>query len=125
MGVLPSLVNFLSPLASRVLSTCMHVIFIINYMVKFADKMYRDRALGASSLVVIALAHGLALFAAVAASMNISGGHVNPAVTFGALVGGRITFLRALFYWVAQLLGAVFASLILKLATDGMVCKRN
>ncbi|KAH7850713.1 hypothetical protein Vadar_001913 [Vaccinium darrowii] len=84
------------------------------------DKMYRDRALGASSLLVIALAHGLALFAAVAASMNISGGHVNPAVTFGALVGGRITLLRALFYWVAQLLGAVFASLILKLATDGM-----
>ncbi|KAG8378587.1 hypothetical protein BUALT_Bualt07G0001100 [Buddleja alternifolia] len=84
------------------------------------DKMYRDTALGASSLVVIALAHALSLFAAVASSMNVSGGHVNPAVTFGALVGGRVSVLRAVYYWVAQLLGAVVASALLRLATDGM-----
>jgi len=84
------------------------------------DKMYRDTALGASGLVVIALAHALSLFAAVASSMNVSGGHVNPAVTFGALVGGRVSVLRAAYYWVAQLLGAVVASALLRLATDGM-----
>ncbi|KAE8681528.1 Aquaporin TIP3-2 [Hibiscus syriacus] len=48
---------------------------------------------------MVALAHGLALFAAVASSMNVSGGHVNPAVTFGALLGGRISVIRALYYW--------------------------
>ena len=79
--------------------------------------------LGAASLVLIALAHGFSLFAAVAASLNVSGGHVNPAVTFGALVGGRISVLRAIYYWVAQLLGAVVASALLRLTTDGMVCK--
>ncbi|KAL0417370.1 UNVERIFIED_CONTAM: putative aquaporin TIP3-2 [Sesamum latifolium] len=84
------------------------------------DKMYRDTALGASRLVVIALAHALSLFAAVASSMNVSGGHINPAVTFGALVGGRVSLLRAVYYWIAQLLGAVVASLLLRLATHGM-----
>ncbi|KAL7160718.1 hypothetical protein ACSBR2_041392 [Camellia fascicularis] len=89
------------------------------------DKMYREEQRAAilpaaAGLVVIALAHGLGLFAAIASSMNVSGGHVNPAVTFGALVGGRISLLRAVFYWVAQLAGAVIASLLLRLATGGM-----
>ncbi|CAH9083105.1 unnamed protein product [Cuscuta europaea] len=75
---------------------------------------------GASGLTVLALAQALALFAAVAASINVSGGHVNPAVTLGALVCGRVSFLRALYYLVAQLLGAVVASLVLRIATDGL-----
>lgn len=79
-----------------------------------------DVPLGASSLVLIALAHAFGLFSAVAASLNVSGGHVNPAVTFGALVGGRISFIRAFLYVIAQLLGAVLATLLLKLSTDGM-----
>ncbi|XP_051123326.1 aquaporin TIP3-1-like [Andrographis paniculata] len=83
------------------------------------DKIYKDTGVGASGQVVIALAHALSLFAAVASSMNVSGGHVNPAVTFGALVGGRVSLLRAVFYWIAQLLGAVVASLLLRLATNG------
>lgn len=83
--------------------------------------MYRDNGLGSSGLLVIALAHALALFAAVASSLNVSGGHVNPAVTFGALVGGRLSFVRAIYYWLAQLLGAVVASLLLRPATQGMV----
>ncbi|MGS7457744.1 aquaporin, partial [Mycobacterium tuberculosis] len=76
------------------------------------DKMYKESTLGASSLMFIALAHALALFAAIAASLNVSGGHVNPAVTFGALVGGRISLIRAIYYWIAQLLGAVVACLL-------------
>lgn len=84
--------------------------------------MYKDTDLSASGLTLIALAHAFSLFAAVASSMNVSGGHLNPAVTFGALVGGRVSMLRAIFYWVAQLFGAVVASLLLRLATDGFVC---
>lgn len=83
--------------------------------------MYKDKDLGASNLVVIALAHAFSLFAAVASAMNISGGHVNPAVTFGALVGGRISVVHAVYYWIGQLLGAVVASLLLRFSTDGMV----
>lgn len=87
------------------------------------DKIYKDRGTtsSASELAIVALAHAFALFSAVSASINISGGHLNPAVTFGALVGGRISVVRALFYWVAQLLGSIVASLLLRLVTVGRV----
>ncbi|XP_021900334.1 probable aquaporin TIP3-2 [Carica papaya] len=88
------------------------------------DKLYRetggDVSRDPSGLVLIALAHALSLFSAVSASINISGGHVNPAVTFGALLGGRISVLRAFYYWLAQLLGAIVACLLLRLVTAGM-----
>ncbi|KAF9587199.1 hypothetical protein IFM89_039588 [Coptis chinensis] len=83
-------------------------------------RIYKDTPMGASGLVALALANAFSLFVAVAIGLNISGGHVNPAVTFGALVGGRITFLNSIMYWVAQLLGAVVASLLLRLTTDNM-----
>ena len=67
----------------------------------------------------------VALAAAVACAANISGGHVNPAVTFGALLAGRICLVRSLVYWAAQLLGAVAAALVLRLATGGMVRARS
>lgn len=75
----------------------------------------------ASGLFLVAIAHALALFVAVSVAFNISGGHINPAVTFGALVGGRISFIRAVLYWVAQLLGAIAASVLLRITTGGMV----
>ncbi|KAL3568671.1 hypothetical protein D5086_031322 [Populus alba] len=78
------------------------------------DKLYKETGPLASGLVVVALAHALALFSAVASSINISGGHVNPAVTFGSLVGGRISVIRAVYYWVAQLLGSIVAALLVE-----------
>ena len=93
---------------------------------EISGKLYGDAApAGASSLMMIAIAHAFGLFAAVAASLNVSGGHVNPAVTFGALVGGRVSFVRAILYWVAQLLGAIVAALLLRLSTDGLVRLNN
>ncbi|KAG9449530.1 hypothetical protein H6P81_009495 [Aristolochia fimbriata] len=73
-----------------------------------------------AGLVVASLAHGLGLFVAVAVGANISGGHVNPAVTFGAFVGGNITLLRGILYWIAQLLGSTVACLLLRFATGGL-----
>ncbi|XP_060171015.1 probable aquaporin TIP3-2 [Lycium barbarum] len=104
---------------SEFLSTLIFV-FAGEGSVLALDKLYPDTALGASRLIAIALAHAFSLFAAIASSMNVSGGHVNPAVTFGALVGGRVSVLRAVYYWIAQLLGAVVASALLRLATDGL-----
>ncbi|VAH70393.1 unnamed protein product [Triticum turgidum subsp. durum] len=53
-----------------------------------------------AGLIAAALAHAFALFVAVSVGANISGGHVNPAVTFGAFVGGNISLLKAVVYWV-------------------------
>src|SRR5919204_4683494 len=60
----------------------------------------------------IALAHGLTIAAFVSATLHISGGQLNPAVTFGLLCGRHMTLLDALRYWSAQLLGGFTAALI-------------
>ncbi|KAK2633758.1 hypothetical protein Ddye_028550 [Dipteronia dyeriana] len=71
-------------------------------------------------VIAAALAHAFALFVAVSIGANISGGHVNPAVTFGAFIGGNITLLRSILYWIAQLMGSVVACLLLKYSTGGL-----
>jgi aquaporin Z len=71
---------------------------------------------GALGLTGIALAHGLAIAVMVSATAATSGGHLNPAVTFGALVGGRMRPVSALAYIVAQCLGALFAAFMVKMA---------
>ncbi|TLZ73652.1 MAG: MIP family channel protein [Methanobacteriota archaeon] len=60
-----------------------------------------------SDLLLIALAHGLAIGVMVSALAHVSGGHFNPAVTFGALVSRQISPRLAGVYWIAQLLGGV------------------
>jgi aquaporin TIP len=82
-------------------------------------KLTDGGALDPAGLVAIAIAHAFALFVGVAMAANISGGHLNPAVTFGLAVGGHITILTGLFYWVAQLLGASVACLLLQFVTHG------
>lgn len=66
------------------------------------------------SLLAVALAHGLILALMVSATMNVSGGHINPAVTIGLLVGRRITPVMAAVHVAAQLIGGVFGALALK-----------
>ncbi|CAN4128165.1 unnamed protein product [Withania somnifera] len=64
-----------------------------------------------------AISHAFSLFVAVSIATNISGGHVNPAVTFGVFFAGYITFYRSVLYLIAQLLGSVVALFLLKFAT--------
>ncbi|KAB5519892.1 hypothetical protein OIU85_000778 [Salix viminalis] len=73
-----------------------------------------------AGLIAAAIAHAFALFVAVSVGANISGGHVNPAVTFGAFIGGNITLLRGILYWIAQLLGSTVACLLLRFTTGGL-----
>ena len=67
-----------------------------------------------AGLLQIALAHGLILALMVSAFMNVSGGHLNPAVTIGLLVARRITPTVAGVHVVAQVAGAVVAACALK-----------
>src|SRR5437762_14058429 len=58
-------------------------------------------------VLAVALAHGLTIAAFVSATLHISGGQLNPAVTFGLVCGGHMGLLEAVRYWIAQLLGGV------------------
>ena len=71
--------------------------------------------------VGIALAFGLALMAMVYGVGPISGAHLNPAVTFGVLTAGRMSFKHALGYLVSQFVGAIAAAALLKYMVAGHI----
>jgi aquaporin TIP len=64
-----------------------------------------------AGLLPVALAHGLILAIMVTAAMPTSGGHFNPAVTFGFLITGKIKPPAAMAYIVIQLLAGTIAAL--------------
>ena len=66
-------------------------------------------ALGLGGLVGVALAHGLTVMAFAYAYGHLSGTHVNPAVTFGVWMAGKMEARAALSYWVFQCLGGIAA----------------
>ena len=49
----------------------------------------------------------------------ISGCHVNPAVSFGVYVAGRMSVADMIGYWIAQVLGAIVAAVVLYLILSG------
>jgi aquaporin Z len=67
----------------------------------------------AAGVVATALAFGLTLLALVYFIGPVSGSHVNPAVTIGALLTGRIPLTEAVGYWIAQFAGGIVGALVL------------
>ena len=61
----------------------------------------------------IAFAFGLAQVAAIYGIGPISGGHVNPAVSLGVCVAGRMSVKDMIGYWIGQFVGAILAALVL------------
>jgi len=68
-----------------------------------------------TGLLGIGLAHAIVLSVMITATMAISGGHLNPAVTVGLLVGRRASGATAGAYIVAQLVGGVHGAFAIKL----------
>ena len=66
------------------------------------------------ALVGVALANGLAIGVMVSAVGHISGGHFNPAVTFGFLITRRIVPSLAIVYWSVQFAAAAAAAALLR-----------
>ena len=73
---------------------------------------------GAVGLTGIALAFGFIVAAMVTATIPISGGHLNPAVSFGMLISGSMRLKEFLVYVVAQCLGALVASSLMMSANS-------
>ena len=60
-------------------------------------------------LILIAAVHGLGITALVYATLNVSGAHINPAVTITMWVTRQVSGTRALSYLASQLGGAALA----------------
>lgn len=61
----------------------------------------------------IALAFGFAIIAMAYGIGPVSGCHVNPAVSLGAFIAGRMSAKDMVIYWIAQFIGAVIGAIIL------------
>jgi aquaporin PIP len=62
---------------------------------------------GGVGILGIAWAFGGMIFVLVYCTAGISGGHINPAVTFGLFLARKVSLVRAVMYMVAQCLGAI------------------
>ncbi|KAF2319023.1 hypothetical protein GH714_012510 [Hevea brasiliensis] len=62
----------------------------------------------------IAWSFGGMIFALVYCTAGISGGHINPAVTFGLFLARKLSLTRALYYMVMQCLGAICGAGVVK-----------
>src|SRR5262249_60789394 len=67
----------------------------------------------------IGLCLGLSIVAMAFGIGQISGCHVNRAVSFGVFVSGRMTLEELLTYWVAQVAGALVAAVVLYAILSG------
>ena len=76
---------------------------------------------GATAIDVlgIAFAFGLAIVAMAYGIGPVSGCHVNPAVSFGVFVAGRMTLSDLISYAIAQVLGAIAGAAVLYLILSG------
>jgi aquaporin Z len=89
---------------------------LVFFGVGVATMMFGFHFAGASTaagVVATALAFGLVLLALVYTLGPISGCHLNPAVTLGALLSGRIKPVEAGLYWVSQFAGGIIGALLL------------
>ncbi len=73
----------------------------------------------AVDLLGIASAFGFAIVAMAYGIGPISGCHVNPAVSFGVFVAGRMTMGEMIGYWIAQVLGAIVGAVVLYIILSG------
>lgn len=98
-------VAFIKAVFTEFLATLIFVFFGLGSALKWPSAL--------PSILQISLAFGLAIGTLAQALGPVSGGHINPAITLALLVGNQISLLRATFYVVAQLLGAIAGAGIL------------
>lgn len=77
-----------------------------------ANLVLKDTKGGSSGWVGISLAWGIAVFIGVYVSADVSGAHLNPAVSIGLAVAGKFSWSLVPGYIVAQILGAMMGNLL-------------
>jgi MIP family channel proteins len=98
-------------LTAEFLGTLLFVVFSAG-TVAVTGGLLAERMTSAR-LLAVALATGVAYAVFVGAAMPISGGHLNPAVTFAAVMAKQIRATKAALYMVSQCAGAVVGALLL------------
>jgi len=67
----------------------------------------------------VALAFGLTVVTMAYAVGGISGGHFNPAISFGLAIAGRFSWAELVPYWVSQVIGGIAGAAVLYVIASG------
>ena len=103
--------KLLRPLAAEFIGTLLFVFLGAGSVVAFVANGPTTGSIGP---VGVALAHGVGMAVIVSMTMSISGGHINPAVTFGLWIADRVPGKLVWQYILAQVLGAVAGAALVK-----------
>ena len=103
--------KLLRPLAAEFIGTLLFVFLGAGSVVAFVANGLTTGSIGP---VGVALAHGVGMAVIVSMTMSISGGHINPAVTFGLWIADRVPGKLVWQYILAQVLGAVAGAALVK-----------
>jgi len=103
--------NHLRPLTAEFVGTMLFVFLGAGSVVASAAAAPAAASIGPLG---VALAHGVALAILVSMTMNISGGHLNPAVTIALWIANKIDGKLVAQYIGAQLLGALVGAALIK-----------
>uniref|UniRef100_A0A6N2N421 Aquaporin n=1 Tax=Salix viminalis TaxID=40686 RepID=A0A6N2N421_SALVM len=98
--------SFYRATIAEFIGTLFFLFLAVSTVVNYKEPNYTDKC-SRIGYLGIALANGGVFFVLVHCTSGISGGHLNPAVTFGMLLTRRMSLIRAAAYMVAQCLGAL------------------
>ncbi|XP_072983060.1 probable aquaporin PIP2-6 [Typha latifolia] len=97
---------FYRALIAEFIATLLFLYVTIATVIGYKVQSQSDEC-GGVGILGIAWAFGGMIFILVYCTAGISGGHINPAVTFGLFLARKVSLVRALLYIVAQCLGAI------------------
>ncbi|KAG6388212.1 hypothetical protein SASPL_153411 [Salvia splendens] len=98
--------SFYRALIAEFIATLLFLYITVLTVIGYKSQSAADEC-GGVGILGIAWAFGGMIFILVYCTAGISGGHINPAVTFGLLLARKVSLIRAVMYMVAQCLGAI------------------
>ncbi|CAL9087061.1 unnamed protein product [Musa textilis] len=105
--------SFYRALIAEFVATLLFLYVSIATVIGHKEQNAADQCSGVG-LLGIAWAFGGMIFILVYCTAGISGGHINPAVTFGLFLARKVSLIRAVLYIVAQCLGGIVGVGIVK-----------
>nr|AJZ72652.1 aquaporin PIP2;1 [Vitis heyneana] len=98
--------SFYRALIAEFIATLLFLYITVLTVIGYKSTVGGDPC-GGVGILGIAWSFGGMIFILVYCTAGISGGHINPAVTFGLFLARKVSLIRAILYMVAQCLGAI------------------
>ncbi|KAG5584365.1 hypothetical protein H5410_044799 [Solanum commersonii] len=98
--------SFYRAIIAEFIATLLFLYITVLTVIGYKSQSSTDQC-GGVGILGIAWAFGGMIFVLVYCTAGISGGHINPAVTFGLFLARKVSLVRAIMYIVAQCLGAI------------------